>query len=124
MAPALNHTIVHVRDRRTAARDVAELLGLPEPKEWGPFAIVECGNGVSLDFMNSADPTGQHYAFLVTEEEFDGILDRVRGRGLQIWADPGARHPGEINTNDGGRGFYWQGPDGHWLEAITRPYGG
>lgn len=124
MAVALNHTIVHVQNRRVAAREVAELLGLPEPKEWGPFAIVEVANGVSLDFADHADPTSQHYAFLVSEAEFDEILGRVRSRGLQIWADPGQRRPGEINTNDGGRGFYWQGPGGHWLEAITRPYGG
>jgi catechol 2,3-dioxygenase-like lactoylglutathione lyase family enzyme len=124
MAPALNHTIVHVRDRRAAAREVASVLGLPEPKEWGPFAILELGNGVSLDFANHDDPTSQHYAFLVTEEEFDGVLARVLGRGLQIWADPRQKRPGEINVNDGGRGFYWPGPDGHWLEAMTRPYGG
>lgn len=124
MAPGLNHTIVHVQDRSAAAREVAELLGLPEPKEWGPFAILELGNGVSLDFADHDDPRSQHYAFLMTEEEFDGVLARVQGRGLQIWADPAQRRPGEINTNDGGRGFYWQGPGGHWLEAMTRPYGG
>lgn len=124
MAVALNHTIVHVPDRRAAAREVAVLLGLPEPKEWGPFAIVEVDNGVSLDFADHADPTAQHYAFLVGEAEFDEILARVRARGLQIWADPMQRRPGEVNTNDGGRGFYWQGPGGHWLEAMTRPYGG
>lgn len=124
MAAALNHTIVHVPDRRTAARDLSDLLGLPEPKEWGPFAIVELANEVSLDFADHEDPRSQHYAFLVEEAEFDEILSRVRGRGLPIWADPCRQRPDEINTNDGGRGFYWQGPGGHWLELMTRPYGG
>ena len=65
----------------------------------------------------------QHYAFLVGETEFDEILDRIRARGLTYWADPFRRQPGEINTNDGGRGVYWEEPSGHFLEIITRPYG-
>ena len=65
----------------------------------------------------------QHYAFLVSEEEFDAIHARLQKAGRQWWADPAGRRPGEINRNDGGRGLYWEGPDGHWLEIITRPYG-
>ena len=60
----------------------------------------------------------------MSEQEFDEILGRIRVRGLTYWADPGRRRPGEHNTNDGGRGLYWQDPDGHLLEIITRPYGG
>ena len=79
---------------------------------------------VSLDF---ADDHGtvhpQHYAFLVGEAEFDEILGRIRERGLTYWADPFERQPNEINTEDGGRGLYWQDPNGHVLEIITRPYG-
>ena len=124
MTVELNHTIVHVRDRWAAARDVAAVLGVGEPASYGPFAVVELGNGVSLDFMD--DPgefTGQHYAFLVSEEEFDEVWGRLREQGRPFWADPHQHRPGEINHGDGGRGLYWEGPDGHWLEIITRPYG-
>jgi len=120
----LNHTIVHARDRWAAARDVAEVLGVAEPAAYGPFAVVELSNGVSLDFMD--DPgefTSQHYAFLVGEEEFDEVWGRIREQGRPFWADPHQHRPGEINHGDGGRGLYWEGPDGHWLEIITRPYG-
>ena len=65
----------------------------------------------------------QHYAFLVSDAEFDPILARVKARVPQIWADPARTKPGEINTHFGGRGFYFQDPDGHLLEVITRPYG-
>ena len=65
----------------------------------------------------------QHYAFLVSEPEFDGIHERILERGLDHWADPGRTRPGEINRNDGGRGVYFLDPDGHVLEALTRPYG-
>jgi catechol 2,3-dioxygenase-like lactoylglutathione lyase family enzyme len=124
VAVELNHTIVHVRDRWAAARDVAAVLGLPEPAAYGPFAVVELANGASLDFMEGdADPAGQHYAFLVSEPEFDAILGRLRDAGRRFWADPSGSRPDEVNHNDGGRGLYWKGPDGHWLEAITRPYG-
>jgi catechol 2,3-dioxygenase-like lactoylglutathione lyase family enzyme len=120
----LNHTIVSARDRRASAAFLADVLGLGPPTTFGPFAVVELDNDVSLDFMQDDAPTPRHYAFLVGEDEFDAILGRIRDRGLDHWADPFEQHPGEINTNDGGRGVYWKDPDGHVLEIITRPYGG
>ena len=124
MPVQLNHTIVAAHDRDESARFLADVLGLPPPTPYGPFAVVTLANGVSLDFLAEDEVTPRHYAFLVSEDEFDEILGRIRARGLPYWADPFDRHPGEINTNDGGRGVYWKDPDGHVLEIITRPYGG
>jgi catechol 2,3-dioxygenase-like lactoylglutathione lyase family enzyme len=124
MPVRLNHTIVAARDRQTSARFLADVLGLPAPTTYGPFWIVQLANDVSLDFMDDDDVHPRHYAFLVTEAEFDEIFGRIRARGLDFWADPFQRLPGEINTHDGGRGVYWLDPDGHVLEIITRPYGG
>jgi catechol 2,3-dioxygenase-like lactoylglutathione lyase family enzyme len=123
MAVHLNHTLVNVRDKRESASFVADVLGLDAPTPYGPFLVVQLDNDVSLDFVDVETVHPQHYAFLVSEREFDEILDRVRGKGLTYWADPHRRRPGEINTNDGGRGVYWLEPSGHLLEAITRPYG-
>ena len=124
MPVQLNHTIVHARDRERTAAFLVELLGLPEPSEFGPFLVVRTANDVSLDVMaDSGHFQPQHYAFLVGEDEFDEIFGRIQARGLDYWADPGHRRPGEINHNDGGRGVYWSDPDGHNLEIITRPYG-
>jgi catechol 2,3-dioxygenase-like lactoylglutathione lyase family enzyme len=121
----LNHTIVWVRDREESARFLVELLDLPEPTEYGPFLVVQVDNDVSLDYAVTEDGEihPQHYAFLVTEPEFDAVFGRIRERGLTHWADPGRRRAGEVNTNDGGRGVYWEDPSGHFLEIITRPYG-
>jgi catechol 2,3-dioxygenase-like lactoylglutathione lyase family enzyme len=125
MAVQLNHTIVHARDKRESALFFSELLGLDAPTSFGPFLVVQAENGVSLDFVDGADPIRpQHYAFLVSEREFDEIFARIRERGLPYWADPGKHRPGEHNTHDGGRGVYWEDPSGHFLEIITRPYGG
>jgi catechol 2,3-dioxygenase-like lactoylglutathione lyase family enzyme len=120
----LNHTIVYARDKRASAGFLADVLGRPDVKEWGPFAEVDVDNGVALAFMTvDGAITPQHYAFLVSEEEFDAIFGRVRERGLAYWADPHKSTPGEINHDDGGRGVYFDDPDGHLLELITRPYG-
>ena len=124
MPVQLNHTIVAASDRHASATFLAEILGRPAPTTFGPFAVVELDNGVSLDFMEEDTVVPRHYAFLVSEDEFDAILGRLRERGLPTWADPGRQRPGEINTRDGGRGVYWPDPDGHFLEIITRPYGG
>ena len=124
MSVELNHTIVHARDPQASAALLAEILGLGPPVRFGPFHGVALANGVTLDFIEAgATPTIEHYAFLVSESEFDAILARIQARGLPIWADPRHTQPGRINHHDGGRGAYWNDPDGHYLEIITRPYG-
>ncbi|MCX5042076.1 VOC family protein [Aldersonia sp. NBC_00410] len=124
MSVELNHTIVYASDRNHSAQFLADLLGLPDPTDYGPFRIVQIGS-LSLDFMDSTGPVmPQHYAFLVDVDDFDAIFARIRERGIEYWADPFHNRPGQINHNDGGRGVYWSDPDGHSLEIITRPYGG
>ncbi|MFL6630259.1 MAG: VOC family protein [Burkholderiaceae bacterium] len=121
----LNHTIVHARDPRASATFLADLLGRAAPFRFGPFHCVELDNRVTLDFIQAGEElTIEHYAFLVSEAEFDQIFDRIKARQLAYWADPAHRQPGSINHHDGGRGVYWNDPDGHYLEIITRPYGG
>jgi catechol 2,3-dioxygenase-like lactoylglutathione lyase family enzyme len=121
----LNHTIVHSRNPRAAADFYSGLFGLSAPVPFGPFLDVEVGNEVTLAFLDAGDMEvqTQHYAFLVSEAEFDQIFGRVRERGLHYWADPGKNREGEINRHYGGRGVYFEDPSGHLLEIITRPYG-
>lgn len=124
MPVQLNHLIVHARDSQASALFLSGILGLPEPTRFGPFLAVETDNGTSLDFLDDeGDITPQHYAFLVSEPEFDAIFERIRKLKLPYWADPGKNRLGEINHGDGGRGVYFEDPNGHFLEIITRPYG-
>jgi catechol 2,3-dioxygenase-like lactoylglutathione lyase family enzyme len=126
MAITFNHTIVAAKDRSASATFFAEMFGLPEPKEFGPFLAVPLAHEASLDYAQAGPDDKihpQHYAFLVSEDEFDAIYGRIRARDLQHWADPRGSRPGEINHNDGGRGVYFQDPAGHYLEILTRPYG-
>ncbi|MGC2347205.1 MAG: VOC family protein [Mycobacterium sp.] len=124
MPIAFNHTIVAARDKRESAEFVSELFGLPNPAPFGRFLAVQLEHGATLDYADTAEEIHpQHYAFLVSEDDFDAIYGKIRLRGLQHWADPGGQRPGEINTNDGGRGVYFRDPGGHFLEILTRPYG-
>ena len=126
MSIQLNHTIVWCRDKERSATFLTGMLGLPAAKPFGPFLVADTANGVSLAFLetDAGDVAGQHYAFLIGEDDFDGVFGRIRERGLEYWADPFRKRAGEINHNDGGRGVYFADPDGHLLEVITRPYGG
>jgi extradiol dioxygenase family protein len=124
MAVKLNHTIVHARDRHQSASFFVEVFGLAKPRPFGPFLDVDVANEVTLAFLETdEDIQIQHYAFLVSEAEFDEIFGRVQARGLAYWADPHHHRKGEINHHDGGRGVYFNDPAGHYLEIITRPYG-
>jgi catechol 2,3-dioxygenase-like lactoylglutathione lyase family enzyme len=123
MAIKLNHTIVNVRDKRASAAFFTELFGLPPAKPFAHFLSVQVGNEVTLDFCDADyDPEPQHYAFLVSDAEFDQIFGRIKARGVAHWADPAKRLEGEINRHFGGRGVYFEEPGGHFLEIITRPY--
>ncbi|HSC19078.1 MAG TPA: VOC family protein [Rhizomicrobium sp.] len=125
MSIELNHTIIYAKNKQESAAFLADILGLAEPEPFGPFLVVKSANGVSLDFMtHSGSIDAQHYAFLAAEAEFDAAFERIKERGLDYWADPAKKLPGEINKNDGGRGVYFHDPSGHFLEILTVPYGG
>ena len=124
MSVQLNHTIVSCRDQQRSAAFLSGILGLSPATRFGPFLVVQADNGVSLDFAETSGRiTAQHYAFLVSEKEFDQAFDRIREGDLPYWADPARTQRQAINRRDGGRGLYFEDPDGHLLEIITRPYG-
>jgi catechol 2,3-dioxygenase-like lactoylglutathione lyase family enzyme len=124
MAVKLNHTIVAARDRKASALFISEVLGVAPPILLGPFALVTVGDELTLDFIDSRDEiTPQHCAFLVSETEFDQIFARLEERRLPYWADPHQRKRDQINHWDDGRGVYFEDPNGHLLEILTRPYG-
>ncbi|HVB04854.1 MAG TPA: VOC family protein [Acidimicrobiales bacterium] len=123
MAVQLNHTIVHSRDKMAGATFLTRVLGLDPPGTFGHFVTVEVANGVSLDYDDAEEIRSQHYAFLVDDDDFEPIFERVKAEGIAYFADPGHHREGEINVRDRGRGFYFSDPDGHNLEVLTRRYG-
>jgi catechol 2,3-dioxygenase-like lactoylglutathione lyase family enzyme len=125
MPARLNHTIVWCRDQQKSAHFLTQVLGLPPPRRFMQFLVVDLANDVSVDYYEEQDePIAlQHLAFLVDEDEFDAALARVRERTAEIWADPAKQQPGRINHHFGGRGVYFDDPDGHLFEIITKPYG-
>jgi catechol 2,3-dioxygenase-like lactoylglutathione lyase family enzyme len=124
MTIQFNHTILYAHDSEASATFLAGMLGLPAPARWGPFMVVKTDNGANLDFLDTdGEIAAQHYAFLVEEADFDAIFARIRAQKLHYWADPAQTQQGQINHRDGGRGLYFEDPNGHLLEIITRPYG-
>ena len=123
MRVELNHTIVWCRDKQQSTRFLRDILDLPEPIPFGQMLVVPLSNGVSLDFFDSDAPiAAQHYAFLISDAEFDRAFARIQEQGLAYWADPAKKRLGETYAHNGGRGLYFDDPDGHFLEIMTRPY--
>ena len=125
MSIGFDHHILPSTDRERSARFLAETLGLPGPRAEGPFLALDLSNDVSL-YVAGWDRavTPQHYAFLLDEEDFDGVLARLEAAGREWWADPEGTVAHQVNHDDGGRGCYFRDPDGHWLEVMTVRYGG
>jgi extradiol dioxygenase family protein len=121
MTVQLNHTIVASKDKVAGAAFISEILGLGPPASFGHFVVVDLANGVSLDYDDRQEVQSQHYAFLVTEDEFDEIFARITEQGIEYFADPAHRMAGKIGDGHG-RGFYFSDPDGHNMEVLTRPY--
>jgi extradiol dioxygenase family protein len=123
MTAQLNHTIVPAIDKHASAEFLGHILGIDAGRAWGPFVVLALANGVSLDFVDAAAVEEHHYAFLVEEGDFDTTFERIRATGTSYYADPFRRRPGEVNHRYGGRGVYFDDPDHHLMEVITRPYG-
>lgn len=119
MPVELNHIIIPSRDKVGSSRFLAGILGLDEPQAVSHFMALQVANGVTLDYDDADEFRSQHCAFLVSDDEFDPIFERVQAAGVTFFADPGHRQPGEINRRNGGRGFYFADPDGHNMEVFT-----
>lgn len=127
MPVAFNHTIVHAVDVKESATFFSEIMGLPAPHRFGHFLAVPVEHGATFDFAQvSSGETiqPQHYAFLVTEHDFDAIYGRIVEQGIEHYPEPNLSRKNDINHNDGGRGVYWCDPSGHFFEILTVPYGG
>jgi len=122
MTITLNHTIVPARDKEAAARFFAQIFGLHFEGVGGHFAPVRVNDTLTLDFATATGPiTSQHYAFHVSDAEFDAILQRVQAAGLAFGSGPRSLVDGKLNDWNGGRGVYFRDPDGHILELMTVP---
>jgi len=127
MEITLNHTIVPAHDHVESAKWYAEIFGFEFVKEWGPFAVVKVNSTLTLDFMNKSGKIAfHHYAFKVSDQQFDEIFGRVKAGNIKFSSNPtsivAGKYDGKINHNDGGRGVYFKDPNGHTLEILTVDY--
>ncbi len=122
MAILLDHLIVPSRDPVSAAQSVAGLLGVPWEAGVGHFTPVYVSETLTLDFDRCEQFESHHYCFHVGEEEFDGIFDRIKAAGISYRSQPRREHDMKLNTESGGRRFYWTDDDGHDWEVLTVSY--
>ena len=116
----LNHTIVPARDKEASARFFARIMGLEYQGPAGHFAPVQVNDALTMDFDNATEFQHHHYAFKVSDAEFDGIFSRIEAGEVTYGSGPFSWDDGKINTRHGGRGFYWRDIDGHLMEVLTR----
>ena len=121
MAVLLDHTIVPARDKLASAKFFAEIFGLNVKPGEGYFAQVQVNHSLTFDFADEPEPQSHHYAFHISEAEFDAIYNRVKSKGLPYGSGPYNHSDGKIYTRRGGRGFYFEDPNGHLLEVMTVP---
>lgn len=122
MTIRLDHTIVPAKDKRASAAFFAEIFGLTVKPGQGHFAQVQINDSLTFDFADEPEPWGgQHYAFHVSEAEFEAIFGRVQAKGLAYGSGPYHHIDGKTYTRRGGRGFYFEDPNGHLLEVMTVP---
>src|SRR5262245_12204552 len=122
MAIVLDHTIVPSVDKSASAEFFAEIFGLNAKQEQGPFAPVKVNENMTM-YFDAEDENGsipiEHYAFHVIEAEFYAIFGRVKTKGLAYGSGPFSRTDGKLNGRRGGRGVYFEDPNGHVLELMT-----
>ena len=122
MTIELNHTIVPAHDKIASAKFFARIFGLSfDESAVGYFAPVQVNETLTLDFHDDVDSFEiHHYAFHVSDPEFDAILKRVQEAGITFGSDPRNLENKELNSWNGGRGVYFRDPNGHILELMTR----
>jgi catechol 2,3-dioxygenase-like lactoylglutathione lyase family enzyme len=119
MAVVLDHTIVPAKDKTASAEFFAEMFGLTVKPGQGHFAQVQVNDSLTFDFTDDPHPWSQHYAFHITDAEFEAVLSRVKAKGLPYGSGPFSHTDGQIYSRRGGRGFYFEDPNGHLLEVMT-----
>ncbi len=115
----LDHTIVPARDKLASATFFAEIFGLSVKSADGYFAQVQVNDSLTFDFSDEPKPQSHHYAFHISDTEFEAIYERVKAKGLPYGSGPYNHTDGKIYTRRGGRGFYFEDPNGHLLEVMT-----
>ena len=124
MTIRLDHTIVPAKDKVASAKFFAEIFGLTVTTN-GHFAKVQINESLTFDFVDDPEPRSgpgrHHYAFHITDTEFDAIFSRVKAKGIPYGSGPFSHTDGKINKRRGGRGFYFEDPNGHLLEVMTVP---
>jgi catechol 2,3-dioxygenase-like lactoylglutathione lyase family enzyme len=121
MAIVLDHTIVPARDKVASAQYFAKIFGLTYDGPMGPFAPVRVNGTLTIDFDDRWENFGvHHYAFHVSDEEFDAIFGRIKEDGIAYGSQPWSLGDMKVDESGGGRVVYFFDLANHVLEIRTK----
>ena len=122
MAITLDHLIVPSRNQVQGAKFLAGLLDVPWSEKQGNFSPVYVNEALTVDFHTREVAGSNHYAFSVSDAEFDAIFGRIKAQGIPYRSRPRAENDFQVNTRLGGKNLYWEDADGHLWEILTVSY--
>jgi catechol 2,3-dioxygenase-like lactoylglutathione lyase family enzyme len=126
----LNHLLVPCKDKVKSASYFSRLMGLPTGQV-AHFAPVKINESLVLDFAEIDDVSlwaeenghfaRQHYAFKVSDDEFEAVFGRVKAEGLRYGSGPGPDklYDMQVDHRRGGSRVYFDELNGHSIEIFT-----
>ena len=119
-----NHLIILAKEKKKTADFITRLLDLPEaiPADSAVpnfFLCIQFDNDVLILITELKEHSVGHYAFKVTNDHFDKIIEKLKIKKQDFWADPRMQRPLECYEEQGNKGFYIVEPSGHGLEVLT-----
>ena len=122
MAIRLDHLIVPSRNQVQGAKFLAGLLDAPWAEKQGTFSPVYVNETLTVDFADRDRFESHHFAFSVSDAEFDAIFGRIKAAGIPYRSRPRSENDFQIITRLGGKNLYWEDADGHLWEILTVSY--
>lgn len=120
----LDHVILKVNDLDQSLAFYTDLMGFENAGTDGPFIVVRVSESFQIQLAPWGTPGSEHYAFAVSNADFDEIFERIKTAGLDYGPsfDTVGSNTGP-GVESGARGdaptLYFFDPNKHLIEIRT-----